>query len=147
MLMSKILKFLFPAKPYGAGESWLLLLTRIAFGLLLMSHGIAKWQNFDTMASTFPDPLGMGSHVSLSLAIFAEVICSAGFIVGAFYRLALIPMIFTMCIAAFVVHQGDPFASKELAVVYLVVFVLMYAAGPGSYALDRLVAGRMAQRP
>lgn len=71
------------------------------FGGLLFSHGIAKWSNFDTMSTMFPDPLGIGSSASLSLAIFGEVICSLGFIVGAFYRLALIPMIFTMCIAFF----------------------------------------------
>lgn len=140
--MSQILKFLFPLKAYRTDESWLLLAARIIFGLLLMSHGIAKWQNFEALATTFPDPIGMGSHVALVLAIFAEVICSAGFIVGAFYRLALIPMIFTMCIAALVVHHGDPFAVKELAVAYLAVYVLMFFAGPGKYALDQLVATR-----
>ncbi len=54
------------------------------FGGLLFSHGIAKWSNFDTMSTMFPDPLGIGSSASLSLAIFGEVICSLGFIVGAF---------------------------------------------------------------
>ena len=93
------------------------------FGGLLFSHGIAKWSNFDTMSTMFPDPLGIGSSASLSLAIFGEVICSLGFIVGAFYRLALIPMIFTMCIAFFVIHGADPFAVKELALVYLAIFV------------------------
>ena len=69
--------------------------------------------------------------------------CSVGFIVGAFYRLALIPMIFTMCVALFVVHGDDPFAVKELAAIYLSVFVLMYISGPGNYALDRLIAERL----
>lgn len=94
------------------------------FGGLLFSHGIAKWSNFDTMSTMFPDPLGIGSSASLSLAIFGEVICSLGFIVGAFYRLALIPMIFTMCIAFFVIHGADPFAVKELALVYLAIFII-----------------------
>lgn len=137
--MSRILNFLFPSKAYGASESWLLLAARIAFGLLLMSHGVQKWQHFEALSTTFPDPIGVGSHAALILAIFAEVFCAAGFIVGAFYRLALIPMIFTMCMAVFVVHAHDPFSTKELAVVYLVVFVLMFLAGPGKYALDRLV--------
>lgn len=93
--MYAILRFLFPDKPYTAGNSWLLLAARIIFGGLLMSHGIAKWQNFDALSASFPDPLGVGGGVSLALAIFGEVICSAGFIAGLFYRLALIPMIFT----------------------------------------------------
>ena len=108
-----------------------------------MSHGIAKWQNFDALSASFPDPLGVGGGVSLALAIFGEVICSAGFIAGLFYRLALIPMIFTMCVAFFAVHGGDPFAARELALAYLSVYVLMYAAGPGLYAADTLIARRI----
>ena len=105
-----------------------------------MSHGFAKWQNFDALSASFPDPLGVGGGVSLALAIFGEVICSVGFIAGLFYRLALIPMIFTMCVAFYAVHGGDPFAARELALAYLSVYVLMYAAGPGLYAADTLIA-------
>lgn len=141
--MRTILRFLFPDKPYTAGASWLLLTARIIFGVLLMSHGIAKWQHFDTLCAAFPDPLGVGSNVSLALAIFGEVVCPAAFIAGLFYRLALIPMIFTMCIAFFAIHGGDPFAARELALVYLSVFVLMFAAGPGRYAVDTLIARRI----
>ena len=108
-----------------------------------MSHGIVKWQNFNALSAAFPDPLGVGGGVSLALAIFGEVVCSAGFIAGLFYRLALIPMIFTMCVAFFAVHGGDPFAARELALAYLSVYVLMYAAGPGLYAADTLIARRL----
>ena len=103
--MNAILRFLFPAAPSGAGASWLLLAARIVFGTLLMTHGIAKWQNFETLSATFPDPLGVGSPASLALAIFGEVVCPLGFITGTLYRLALLPMIFTMCIAFFSVHR------------------------------------------
>ena len=141
--MNAILRFLFPAAPSGAGASWLLLAARIVFGTLLMTHGIAKWQNFETLSATFPDPLGVGSPASLALAIFGEVVCPLGFITGTLYRLALLPMIFTMCVALFVVHGDDHFAVKELAAIYLSVFVLMYISGPGNYALDRLIAERL----
>lgn len=97
--MSAILKFLFPGEPRDSRSSWLLLAARIVFGLLLMSHGIAKLQNFEALSATFPDPLGVGGRVSLMLAVFGEVVCSAGCVVGLFYRLALIPMAFTMCVA------------------------------------------------
>ena len=141
--MSRILRFLFPATRYTAQASSLLLAMRVLFGVLLMLHGIAKLNHFAALSSLFPDPLGLGSRVSLVLAIFGELLCSVGFIVGAFYRLALIPMIFTMCVALFVVHGNDPFATKELAVIYLSVFVLMYISGPGNYALDKLIAERI----
>lgn len=141
--MSRMLRFLFPTTRYTARDSLFLLALRVLFGALLLWHGIAKLGDFAELSEVFPDPLGLGSRISLLLAIFAEVFCSIGFIVGAFYRLALIPMIFTMCVALFVVHGNDPFAVKELAAVYLAVFVLMYIAGPGGYALDRLIAERL----
>ena len=92
------------------------------------------------MSADFPDPLGVGSNVSLGLAIFGELACSIGFIFGALYRLAMIPMIFTMCMAFFVIHGSDPFAVKELAFVYLVVFILMYITGPGKFSIDRFIS-------
>lgn len=141
--MSAILKFLFPAKSCPVKASAILLASRMIFGGLLLSHGIAKWSNFDTMSTMFPDPLGIGSAASLVLAIFGEVICSLGFITGTLYRLALIPMIFTMCVAFFVIHGADPFAVKELALVHLAIFVLMYIAGPGNYSVDRLIAKKI----
>ncbi len=95
--MSAVLNFLFPGEPRDSRSSWLLLAARVVFGLLLMSHGIAKLQNFEALSATFPDPLGVGSRVSLVLAVFGEVVCAAGCVAGLFYRLALIPMVFTMC--------------------------------------------------
>ena len=58
----------------------------------------------------------------------------------------LIPMIFTMGVAFFVIHGNDPFSLKELAFVYLVIFILMYIAGPGKFSLDRLIAVLLSQK-
>ena len=135
-----IYNFLFPTKPNTAKVSLFLLAVRIIFGILLMNHGIQKWSSFQELSTVFPDPLGIGSPLSLGLAIFGELVCSMAFIVGFLYRLAMIPMIFTMCVAFFAVHGGDPFAARELALAYLSVYVLMYAAGPGLYAADTLIA-------
>lgn len=54
--MSVIYKFLFPSKPDSTAMSLLLLALRILFGVLLMSHGVQKWANFDAMSESFPDP-------------------------------------------------------------------------------------------
>lgn len=129
-------RFLFPVKPDGTFISVILLIVRVVFGVMLMNHGIDKWANYQELSAVFPDPLGIGSPLSLGLAIFGELACSMAFIIGFLYRLAMIPMIFTMCVAFFIVHADDPFAVKELAFVYLVVFVLMYIVGPGKFAVD-----------
>ena len=93
--------------------------------------------------TSFPDPIGLGSRLSFYLAVFAEVICSAAVIFGAFYRLALVPMIITMAVAFFFVHHGDAFAVKELALIFMSMFVLMFCMGAGGYSLDNIIAKRL----
>lgn len=53
---------------------------------------------------------------------------------------------FTMAVAFFVIHGNDPFATKELAFVYLVVFILMYIIGPGKFAVDRWIRKALFQK-
>ena len=139
-----IYNFLFPTKPNTTKVSLFLLAARIIFGILLMNHGIQKWSNFQELSTAFPDPIGLGSSISLGLAIVGELVCSMGFIVGFLYRLAMIPMIFTMVVAFFVIHANDVFAVKELAFIYLVVFVLMYIAGPGKFSIDYFIGSKLA---
>lgn len=141
--MKQIFRFLFPDAPQANGASWLILALRLILGLLLMSHGWQKLSNFQAMSEVFPDPIGMGSCVSLSLAVFAEFFCSLAFVFGFLYRLSMIPMMFTMCVAFFVVHAADPFSVKELAFVYLASFVTLYLAGPGKFSLDYLIRSKL----
>lgn len=44
----------------------------------------------------------------------------------------------------FVIHANDVFAVKELAFIYLVVFVLMYIAGPGKFSIDYFIGSKLA---
>ena len=143
--MKALYRFLFPLKPDGTWVSSILLGVRIVLGCSFLSHGIAKWNQFDRLAVDFPDPLRIGSMGALYLIMFAEIVCSLGFIFGALYRLALIPMMIAMAVAFFMVHGADPFQAKELALVYLTVFVAMFLIGPGKYAVDRYLAVRVSR--
>lgn len=130
-----IYKFLFPQ--YNDTKlSGILLIARVLFGGLLFYHGFMKIMDLNALEFTFPDPFGIGAPASLWLVIFAEVFCSLACIFGFLFRLALIPIIFSMGVATFVVHSGDPFAVKELALVYLIAFIILYITGPGGYAID-----------
>ncbi len=141
-----IYKLLFPLKPSDTNISLFLLTARIIFGALFMSHGIQKITQFSELSQAFPDPLRVGSTISLILAIFGELICSLLFISGLLYRLALIPMIFTMIMAFFIIHGNDPFAARELSFVYLIIFVLLFISGPGKYSIDRLIAKKLIKK-
>lgn len=141
--MDRILRFIFPKSPQETMPSLLLLMLRIAFGFLFLSHGVEKMHAFDELISTFPDPLGVGRSLSLSLVIFAELFCSIGFIAGAFFRLCLIPMIFTMIVAFFVIHGNSEFAAKESALMYLLLFIMLFVSGPGKFSADTMIRRAM----
>lgn len=130
---------LLPSPHTSVLSSALLLAARIIFGLLFLSHGMLKWMAFSDLVINFPDPLGVGHTVSLLLTIFAEVLCSVAFIMGFLYRLALLPMIFAMAVAAFVIHAGDPLVVREPALIYLTIFIIMFISGAGRFSVDAMI--------
>ena len=132
--------FLFPAYLDETRiYSTLILVIRILFGLLFLSHGYNKLMLHASMADLFADPFGLGSTISFWLVVFAEVVCSFALIFGILQRVALIPMIIAMTVAFFVVHGGDAFAAKELSFIYLSVFIILYITGPGEFSFDSLI--------
>lgn len=143
LYMDSILAFLFPYQPLPRNYACALLMIRLLFGGLFLWHGMMKIVTYGGDIASFPDPIGLGSRLSFYLAVFAEVICSAAVIFGAFYRLALVPMIITMAVAFFFVHHGDAFAVKELALIFMSMFVLMFCMGAGEYSLDNIIAKRL----
>ena len=92
-----------------------LLFLRLFIGGMMLSHGWAKLASFSTLSATFPDPLGVGSTLSLLLILFAEVGCSCLLIFGLMTRLAALPLMFGMLMAFFVTHGADPFAAFTLS--------------------------------
>ncbi|MCB0074355.1 MAG: DoxX family protein [Caldilineaceae bacterium] len=114
-----------------------LLFLRVFLGAFMMfSHGWGKMMKFGVLSAKFPDPIGLGSSVALSMAIFAEVFCSLLLIVGLFTRLAAMPLLVTMLVAAFVIHGADPWGKKEFALLYAVPFLTLIFTGAGRYSLD-----------
>ena len=116
------------------------LLLRLSFGgIMLFSHGLPKLQNFSNMMNTFPDPLGVGSSLSLGLAIFAEVLCALLITLGLFTRMAVIPLAITMFVAVFVVHSNDPWSKMEFGFLYLMAYAALFFLDSGKFSLDRIV--------
>ena len=118
----------------------LLVLRLGAGGFLLAAHGWGKLIGFSDLAGRFPDPIGLGSGISLTLAVFAEAICSLLLVLGLGTRFAAIPPLITMLVAAFVVHGSDPWAKKEFALLYAIPFLTLIFTGGGRFALERFVA-------
>ena len=123
-----------------------LLFLRLFIGGMMLSHGWTKLATFSVLSATFPDPLGVGSTLSLLLILFAEVGCSCLLIFGLMTRLATLPLMFGMLMAFFVIHGADPFAVRELPLLYLGVYVFLLWGGAGSYALDEWIRRRLLHR-
>jgi len=124
--------------PRDVTSSLGLLALRVGFGGLMMAqHGWGKLSSFAEKKGSFPDPLGVGSELSLALACVGEFAAPILLILGLGTRLASVPAAFTMAVAAFVVHGADPLAKKEMALIYMVAFIAIGLIGPGRYSLDR----------
>lgn len=122
-----------------------LLLLRVAAGGMMLTHGLGKlFKLFSNEPIQFLDPLGIGLTASLALAVFAEVICSIFLIFGLATRLSAISLSITMAIAAFVVHANDDFAVKEMALLYLLIYVGLAIVGAGKYSIDHWLIKKMA---
>lgn len=109
-----------------------------------MGHGLGKLMKlFSGEEIQFFSFLGLPANISLGLAVFAEFIACIFIIIGYKTRLAALPLIITMLVAAFVVHGSDPWfmygtegGSKEPAIIYLIGFLAIYCLGSGKYSVD-----------
>jgi len=129
----------------GAANFWLFI-ARVAIGLFMLTHGIPKLQSLMSGHVKFADPFGIGAAPSLILSVFAEFLCSVLLILGLAVRLAAIPLIINMLTAIFVAHGGQPFAKKELALLYLLVYFGLLILGAGKLSIDHLIAGGKGRR-
>jgi putative oxidoreductase len=123
--------------------SWTSLILRFVFGaLMLLNHGWRKWLKIlSDDPIKFADPLGVGELMSLYLTVFAEVLCSALLIIGLFTRGVVVPLLFTMAVAIFMIHWADPFAKKELALIFSTAYILIFILGPGKFSADYILFG------
>ncbi len=109
---------------------------RIFAGVMMLTHGIWKINNYEMLFTSFPDPLGIGSNASLILTIGLETVCSVLLIIGLFVRPAAILLAMTMCVATFV--NTGTFAENELSFMYMGIYVAIAISGGMRYSLDRV---------
>ncbi|MGE0173444.1 MAG: DoxX family protein [Oligoflexales bacterium] len=119
-----------------------LLILRLSMGsMMFFSHGLGKLLNFSTYSQTFPDPLGIGSTVSLVLCVVAEFFAPLLLSIGFASRVAALILAVNMFVAGVIIHAPDPFAKKELAFLYLTFALCLFLTGPGKYSVDSKIKG------
>ncbi|MEX2603719.1 MAG: DoxX family protein [Gracilimonas sp.] len=118
-----------------------ILILRIGAGALIFTHGLPKLLKVLSGDFSFADPIGIGPELSLILAAFAESICGIFVVLGLGTRLSAIVLSINMAVAFFFAHAGDPFGSKEKAILFLVMFVVILFTGAGKYSIDKKMGG------
>jgi len=116
------------------------LVERLTVAVLMITHGLPKLNKLLAGGEIqFADPLGFGPVLSLVLVVFAEFFCSVLIGIGLGTRLASIPLIITMLVAAFITHGADPIGKKELALLYLVIYLFLLVTGSRKFSVDFLI--------
>ena len=110
---------------------------------MAINHGFPKLLKlFGQGPIKFADVFGMGPTASLTLAVLAEFVAGILIAMGLLTRLSTIPAMFTMAVAAFVIHGPDPFSRKESALIFLLMYFVIFLIGPGRLSLDWRLFGK-----
>lgn len=118
-------------------RDWGLLVLRIALGGMMLTHGWPKLELLFDAPGKFPDPIGIGSEITLVIAVLAELVCASLVAVGLLTRWATAPLLATMLVAAFIQHAGDPFRKMEMSLLYAAGYLALMLTGPGRLSIDR----------
>jgi putative oxidoreductase len=118
-----------------------LLALRVLAGLGMATHGYGKLFTEGRMEGFAEGVAAMGFPLPLVFAWLAALSELAGGLLlaaGLFTRYAAFFIFGTMTVAAFVAHAGDPFAARELALLYWSVSLAFMLTGGGKFAVERL---------
>ena len=120
-----------------------ILVVRLLVAAFMITHGFPKLMKLMAGGEIqFADPIGLGAAFSLVLVVFAEFFCSLFIGSGIGTRLASIPLIITMLVAAFIAHGDDPFGQKEKALLYVLIYLVLLVVGSGKFSIDHLISSK-----
>jgi len=108
---------------------------------LLFVHGLPKLLDFTAQLQLIEDPFHLGAHLTLILAIVAEVLCPLLIVAGVLARLACLPILFVLLVALLLVHPQWSVAEGQFGWLLLILFTTVLIAGPGRLALNARLPG------
>lgn len=151
--MQPLIRFLETARRAVVRHEWLgPLVMRVAFGYFWAETGYAKLLNLDGFTERF---VGWGipwPAFSAGVSAWTELVGGVLIMLGLATRLVALPMAFNMVVAIALVVGANVHGLDELVeldeFVYILIFVWLFAAGPGRASLDawlwpRLVRNEM----
>ena len=141
-------------------ERWALIPVRLIVGFGFLEHGFAKLARGPDAFANILQAMGVpGPHFMAWATILVEILGGLAVILGAFVRLASLPMAAVLLVAMFTVHLPYGFSSIKLQAVtaagaqfgppgyevdllYLACLAALVLGGPGPLAIDGLIGKR-----
>jgi putative oxidoreductase len=128
-----------------------LLLGRLSVGLVFLSTGWGKVHNVEKVTEFFTSLHIPAPGLNAVVVGYSELLCGAALLIGLFTRLATIPLIVSMVVAIVTAKRGDIHGFFDLIAfeetTYLLVLAMIAILGPGSIAVDHLLAKRFDRLP
>lgn len=116
-----------------------LLFMRVGAGLmLLLVHGLPKLLHWQSELQQIEDPFGLGAQLTLTLAVFAEVVCPLLVMLGLFARVACLPVLAVLLVSLGLVHPEWSLEQGQFAWLLLILYAGLALAGPGPLMVQRL---------
>jgi len=117
-------------------ELGLLALRLVVSFAMLGKHALHKISDFSAMKDIFPDPLHIGSTMSLISAIVVENVFSILLILGIYARFAAFALFMNLLVIWALVYQFSIATDHhELVLFYLVGYFTLIFTGAGKYSL------------
>ncbi|WP_413580860.1 DoxX family protein [Bdellovibrio sp. HCB288] len=137
-----IKSFLFANNTGQTGQIGILLLRLFAGLVMAFAHGMGKFPVSEQLIAGvesvgFPMPALFA--YAAALTEFAGGVLLA---LGLFTRPVGILLAFTMFVAGVFIHAADPFKIKELAFLYMFVYIFFACYGGGRFSLDNKLASK-----
>lgn len=142
--MKSIINKLFNPGPMFLSQDAIILGFRVLVSLsMINTHGIKKLVHFSDTVANIPDPFGLGGEISTYIALLANIVSPIFVILGFATRLAALQILSVTIMGFLVVHAGDPWAVKDVPLMYSLSYLLIFFFGAGKYSLDHNLSNKM----
>ena len=121
----------------------LLVLRAVAGFSMAFAHGMGKIPPSEGLIRSAGEDMGFAGLFFAWAAGLSEFIGGILVGLGLMTRPAAFFNVVTMFVAFFIHHAADPFARKEKALLYLVIFLFILITGPGKHSLDDRINMRL----
>ena len=128
-----------------------LLLGRLAVGLVFLSTGWGKVHNIAKVTEFFESLHIPMPGLNAIVVGWSELLCGGALVLGVMTRLATIPLIVSMIVAILTARRDAIHGFFDLVgfeeFTYLMVLIMIAILGPGTLAVDHILAKRFDRGP